>query len=142
MFVASESDMDPRVQRLKTIKSCETFAVNAEKRNYPDLANQARFRASQLRLQGFRDGERRPDIDYHIIGLKNGDDIWLRDLNITASVASHRTLFYQGREIYLTPLEAELIEAGHPSNKVRNNWRVKANDELINDLYNAIYPKS
>lgn len=41
--------MDPRVARLKTIAECETFAQNARERGAPELADQARRRAVQLR---------------------------------------------------------------------------------------------
>lgn len=43
--------MDPRVQNLKTINECETFAKNARERGAPELADQARMRAVQLRAQ-------------------------------------------------------------------------------------------
>ena len=41
--------MDPRVAKLKTIAECETFAHNARERGAPELADQARKRAVQLR---------------------------------------------------------------------------------------------
>lgn len=45
--------MDPRVARLKTIADCETFAQNARERGAPDLADQARRRAVQLRAEAY-----------------------------------------------------------------------------------------
>ncbi len=43
--------MDPRVSKLKTVAECETFAVNARERNAPELADQARKRAVQIRAE-------------------------------------------------------------------------------------------
>ena len=133
--------MDRRVLRLNSIKSCEVFAANAQERGFSELADEARMRAAQLRKQAYDNGARRPDIDYHIIGLKNGDRIFLPELGVTAEIASHRTLYYQGREVYITPLESELVEAGFASRDVRGKWRAESNGELINDMYSAIYPK-
>lgn len=45
--------MDPRISRLKTVPECEAFARNAEERNAPDLANQARKRAVQIRAESY-----------------------------------------------------------------------------------------
>jgi hypothetical protein len=43
--------MDPRVAKLKTPQDCETFAKNARERGAPQLAEQARQRAVQLRAE-------------------------------------------------------------------------------------------
>lgn len=43
--------MDPRVAKLKTPHECETFAENAHERNAPQLAEEARQRAVQLRAE-------------------------------------------------------------------------------------------
>ena len=43
--------MDPRVTRLKSPAECESFAQNARERGAPDLADQARKRAVQLRAE-------------------------------------------------------------------------------------------
>ena len=41
--------VDPRVAALETPKDCEVFAKNAAERGRPDLAQQARVRAVQIR---------------------------------------------------------------------------------------------
>ncbi len=41
--------MDPRVARLTNVADCESFAVNARERGAPELADQARKRAVQIR---------------------------------------------------------------------------------------------
>jgi hypothetical protein len=41
--------MDERVQKLRTPKECENFAINAAERNRPDLVKEAQIRAVQLR---------------------------------------------------------------------------------------------
>lgn len=43
--------MDPRVAKLKTPKECETFAKNARERGGPQLADEARQRAVQIRAE-------------------------------------------------------------------------------------------
>ena len=43
--------MDPRVSRLTTVADCESFAVNARERGAPELADQARKRAVQIRAE-------------------------------------------------------------------------------------------
>ena len=43
--------MDPRVAKLKTPQECETFAKNARERGAPQLAEEARQRAVQLRAE-------------------------------------------------------------------------------------------
>jgi hypothetical protein len=43
--------MDQRIAKLKTVAECETFAANALERGAPELADQARKRALQLRAQ-------------------------------------------------------------------------------------------
>lgn len=41
--------MDPRISKLKSVGDCESFAANARERGAPDLADQARKRAVQIR---------------------------------------------------------------------------------------------
>lgn len=47
----AHTPMDQRVAKLKTVAECEMFAANAIERGAPDLAEQARKRAVQLRAQ-------------------------------------------------------------------------------------------
>lgn len=41
--------MDARVEKLKTVQECERFARNARERGHPELAEEARVRAVQLK---------------------------------------------------------------------------------------------
>ena len=41
--------MDPRISKLKSVDDCESFATNARERGAPELADEARKRAVQLR---------------------------------------------------------------------------------------------
>lgn len=41
--------MDPRVERLSTVEACERFAANATRLGRPDLADEARKRAVEIR---------------------------------------------------------------------------------------------
>lgn len=45
--------MDERVRNLKTPEQCEIFARNATERDRPDLADEARVRAVQLRAEAY-----------------------------------------------------------------------------------------
>ncbi len=45
--------MDPRVARIKTVADCESFSVNAKARGAPELADQARRRAVQIRAESY-----------------------------------------------------------------------------------------
>ena len=131
--------MDPIIKTCKTLKDCLNLADNARKKGRPDIADQANMRAAEIRRDGCRDGGRRPDIDYHICGLKDGDVIYLPELDIDARVYSHRTLLFEGSEIYITPLETKLIDRGLPRSKIANRWRSKESGELVNDMYNKAY---
>tara|TARA_B100000780_G_C21113015_1_gene449971 strand:- start:210 stop:617 length:408 start_codon:yes stop_codon:yes gene_type:complete len=131
--------MHPLIEKCKTEKDCLALAKNARRKNRDDIADDANLRAAELRRENFRNGGRRPDIDYHICGLKDGSIIYLPEINIEAKVWSHRTLFFEGSEIYITPLEAKLMEKGFPRKKIANRWRSKDTGELVNDLYNKAY---
>ena len=74
--------------------------------------------------------------------VKNDDAIYLPNVDIEASVFSHRTLLFKGSEIYITPLEESLInKGGLKRNQVVGKWRCKKTDELIDDMYRRIYPR-
>lgn len=45
--------MDDRVKKLKTPEECEIFARNAEERGHPELAAQAREKATELRAEKY-----------------------------------------------------------------------------------------
>lgn len=45
--------MDDRVKNLKTPEQCEIFARNAAERDRPDLSDEARIRAVQLRAEAY-----------------------------------------------------------------------------------------
>jgi len=130
---------DPRIKEHFTIEQCMQLAINAEARGDPNLAEEARYRAAQLRVQADIKADRRPDIDYHYLGLKNGDKLLLREIGEEAEVFTHRTLLYKGSEIYITPLEEKLMEAGHPRKSVVSRWEVERTGENLGDLYKLKY---
>lgn len=43
--------MDPRIERLKTVEACERFAANATRLGRPDLADESRRRAVEIRAE-------------------------------------------------------------------------------------------
>jgi hypothetical protein len=134
---------DERIKEHYTAEECLQLAKNAEARGIDDLAEQARYRAAQLRAEADIKAGRRPDIDYHYLGLKNGDKLLLRDIGEEAEVFSHRTLLYKGGEIYITPLEEKLMKSGYPRSSVVARWEVERTGENLSDLYELKYgPKS
>ena len=133
--------MDKYLDRCKTEQDCLNLAKNARERNRNDIADAANLKASLIRQEEFKKTGRRPDIDYHACGLKDGDLIYLPDLNIDAKVYTHRTLLFEGAEIYITPLEEKLLDRGFTRKQVVAKWRIKKTDELLNDAYNKAYPK-
>ena len=107
----SDTELRDRIDRIEDLKKCEAMATNIKaKQGESELFHYANFRASVLRANEAKRAGRRPDIDYHVIGLKNGDEIYLPDTDVSATIYSHRTLLYKGREVYITPLETELME--------------------------------
>jgi hypothetical protein len=133
--------MNPVVERCKTEKDCLVLAENAKKKGRIDIVDEANLRAVQLRQEEYRDTGRRPDIDYHACGLKDGEIIYLPDLDIEVEVYSHRKLFFEGTDTYITTIEKELISRGLARIKVVAKWRIKNTDELLNDAYERAYPK-
>jgi len=45
--------MDERVKKIKTTKGCENFAKNAKERGHPDLAQDAKRRAVEVRAEEY-----------------------------------------------------------------------------------------
>lgn len=130
---------DVRIKEHYTAEECMQLAKNAENRGDPGLAEKARYRAAQLRAEADIKAGRRPDIDYHFIGLKNGDKLVIKEIGVEAEVHSHRTLHYKRSEIYITPLEERLVKEGHARKSVVGRWVVERTGELLNDLYELKY---
>lgn len=141
-MAATDEEIKARIDKITDRKKCEQMGTNIlSKQGESELFHYANYRASLLRKREFELAGRRPDIDYHILGLRNGDEIYLPDTDFVAFVFSHRTLLCQGREVYITPLETDLMER-LPRKLVAHQWRVRATDERIDELYNKIYPRS
>jgi|SaaInlStandDraft_1057018.scaffolds.fasta_scaffold289179_1 hypothetical protein len=136
------SKMHPVLEKAKTEKECLNFADNAKKKGRTDLVDEANYRAALLRKESFKNGAPRPHIDYHILGLKDGDTIYLPNTKIEATIHSHRTLLFEGSEIYITRLETMLREErGFTSSETRGKWRCKKTDIVLDERYAEIYPK-
>ena len=133
--------MNPLVEGCKTEKACLRLARNAERKGRIDIVDEANLRAAQFRQEEYRSAGKRPSIDYHACGLKGGDLIYLPDIDIKVQVYTHRTLLFEGSETYITLIEKELISRGFPNTKIANKWRVLATDEVLNDVYNRVWPK-
>jgi hypothetical protein len=127
------------IRLIKTERECLNLAKNAKKKGREDLEIAALNRAEEIKIEAGIESGRRPDINYHYIGLKNGDKLVLKDIGVEAEVYSERTISYKGREVYITPLEDELVASGHSRKSVVNKWIVKETGEVLNDLYQAAY---
>ena len=68
------------------LEKCEKMANNIRKERGEgsELYLYATERIIQLRKNDAELSERRPDIDYHILGLKNGDEIYLPETDVVA----------------------------------------------------------
>jgi hypothetical protein len=130
---------DARIKAHFTAEECMQLAKNAEDRGNSDLADKARHRAAELRAEADIKAGRRPDLDYHFMGLKNGEKLLLIEIGEEAEVFTHRTLLYKGSEIYITPLEEDLIKAGHPRKLVVGRWEVESTGVNLGDLYISTY---
>lgn len=128
-----------RVKKFQTEQECLNLAENARKKGRDDLADAALYRAEEIRIEQAKKTGRRPDINYHFIGLNNGDKLIIEDIGVEAEVYSERTLLYKGREVYLTPLREELIKMGYPSDAIKSKWIVAKNGTNLKDLYEAVY---
>ena len=137
----TDEELRDRIDRIDDLKKCEIMAINIKtKQGESDLFHHANFRASLLRANEAKRAGRRPDIDYHVIGLKNGDEIYLPDTDVSATIYSHRTLLYKGREVYITPLETELM-THLPRKKVFDRWLVQETGEHLGTMYSKLFPK-
>jgi hypothetical protein len=141
-MVLTDEEIRSWIDSTTDLEKCEKMANNIRKQRGEgsELYLHATKRIIQLRKNDAELSERRPDIDYHILGLKNGDEIYLPETDVVASIFSHRTLSYKGREVYISALEDELIE--HlPRRLVVAKWRTRNTNENLNDLYNKAFPK-
>ena len=130
------------IRESKNRKRMLEFRRKCEKKGRTDLVDEANYRAALLRKESFKNGAPRPHIDYHILGLKDGDTIYLPDTEIEATIHSHRTLLFEGSEIYITRLETMLREErGFTSSETRGKWRCKKTDIVLDERYEEIYPK-
>lgn len=128
-----------KIKLINTVKECLNLAKNARNKGREDIAVAAEHRAEEIRIEAAIKDGRRPDINYHFIGLKNGDKLVIEDIGVEAEVYTDRTLSYKGREVYITPLEDDLIAAGYPRKSIVAKWVVQKTGELLNDLYEAAY---
>ena len=127
--------------------SCKRLADNYRKQSdktipldfaWKELADAADRRVANL-LE--RETNKRPDMPYHQLGLPTGTILKIPETDIEAKVFSNRTLSYKGSEIYITPLEAKLIESGMPRKKIVGKWIVKDSGENLGVIYEKKYPK-
>ena len=89
----TEEELYLRIDQMTDLQKCMSMAANIKARQGESaLYHHANYKASLLRREESKRIGRRPDIDYHVIGLQNGDEIYLPNTEVTARVFSHRTL--------------------------------------------------
>ena len=93
-----------------------------------------------LPMNKAKSSKKRPAMDFVEMGLEIGQTLtFKRDSNIKCTIASNRTINYNGEETSLTKLTTQLLalkQAVQPS----PYWL--ANDRKLSDIYNETYPVS
>ena len=81
----------------------------------------------------------RPPLDYYKMGMKEGDIlVWKEDPSITVTIASNKKVLYNGEEISISALSAQL--KGYSVKHIGPGDYWLHNDRLLNDIYNETYP--
>jgi len=80
----------------------------------------------------------RPPLNYYDMGMSKGDElVWKQDPSITITIASERTVEYQGQEMSISLITQQL-----KGSKWRvapgSHWLYK--DRLLGDIYDETYP--
>lgn len=130
------------IERCKTLKDIDRFIENAMNKEAEEVVLSAAYdKRLQLTIEDCRKSNRRPDLNYFEMGLKKGEVLKHMKSGQNATVFTDRTLSYNGREVYITPLQAELTEkycpqgsGSHPT----HHWELE-NGTVLNDLYVKTY---
>lgn len=79
---------------------------------------------------------RRPNMDFHQMGIPNGSILKFRGTNITVQVISSRKVRFMGEDMSLTRATKNILKIEHAP-ATRYNWSYK--DRPLNDIYNQTY---
>ncbi len=83
--------------------------------------------------------QKRPPLNFFEMGMQKGDIlVWKDDPTITVSVASERRIIYNGEEVSISALSAQLKGYNVKHIAPGAHWLYK--DRLLNDIYDDTYP--
>lgn len=80
--------------------------------------------------------QRRPPLDFHLMGILNGSILVFEDGGETAVVCSNKKVQYQGREISLTQLTTELMGLDY-NVQPTSHWSYEGRS--LRDIYNETF---
>ena len=82
---------------------------------------------------------KRPPLNYYEMGLAKGDlIIWKDDPSITVTIISERKVSYNGEEVSLSALSAQLKGYHVKHIQPTPHWLYK--EKLLSDIYDETYP--
>jgi len=82
---------------------------------------------------------KRPPLNLYEMGLHKGDVLqWKDDPSINVTVLSERRVLYNGEEMSLSPLSAQL--KGYKVKHIQPTPHWLFNDKLLSDIYDETYP--
>lgn len=82
---------------------------------------------------------KRPPLNYYEMGIHKGDVLrWKDDPSITVTVISDRKVSYNGEEVSISALSAQL--KGYKVKHIQPTPHWVFNDRLLSDIYDETYP--
>jgi hypothetical protein len=82
---------------------------------------------------------KRPPLNFYEMGLKKGDVlVWKDDHSISVVITSDRKVSYNGEEVSLSALSAQL--KGYKVKHIQPTPHWLFNDKLLSDIYDETYP--
>ncbi len=83
--------------------------------------------------------QKRPPLNFYEMGMQKGDVLkWKDDPTIIVTVASERKINYNGEEVSISALSAQL--KGYNTKHIAPGAHWLFNDKLLNDIYDETYP--
>lgn len=82
---------------------------------------------------------KRPPLNFYEMGLQKGDQlVWKDDCYLTVTIVSDRKVSYEGEEVSLSALSAQLKGYKVKHIQPTPHWLYK--DRLLSDIYDETYP--
>lgn len=81
----------------------------------------------------------RPALNFYEMGMHNGDKLyWKDDPSIFVTIISDRTVDYNGEEMFISKLSAQL--KGYKSKHIQPTPHWLFNERILSDIYDEVYP--